>query len=415
MLVMRARLLALGSLIALAACVAPQEDDTHRASSRATTVPDDPDGRAHPAPCFRSFDIPGLGDGFVSPQDLNAKGHVAGAASRNGLVYAIFWDGVTTHQLGSGEGYAMALNDNDEVVGLGMLYRNGEAIALGSLGGDPSATLAGDINNSGQVVGNSQTADGQTHAFLWENGSMRDLGTFDGGTFSSAIRINDRGEILILAKPRGETTNHLVLWQNGTMTDLGTHEVGAAEVNARGDVLVGDYPNASLWRDGTRTAIVPFGDASATMVRAFNDGDQVVGAARRADPERFFAFLWQDGRTTEIGAGQDEVVTPLAINEFAGVVGFLGNGGVSPRAFYWRGGELTYLAPENERTLAEMINDAGRIVGLREGTAAVWDPIACSGETDGGASNDAGGGNGGGTNDAATNENDGGTSGGKTW
>ena len=45
--------------------------------------------------------------------------------------------------------------------------------ALGTLG-DARAYA---INDKGQVVGSSTTAEGTSYAFLWENGTMRDLGT----------------------------------------------------------------------------------------------------------------------------------------------------------------------------------------------------------------------------------------------
>ena len=43
--------------------------------------------------------------------------------------------------------------------------------------------------------GVSETATGETHAFLWQAGRMRDLGTLGGG-FSDARGINDRGQIV---------------------------------------------------------------------------------------------------------------------------------------------------------------------------------------------------------------------------
>ena len=63
---------------------------------------------------------------------------------------------------------------------------------LGTLGGD--SANAWNINDRGQVVGDSVTTDGSTHAFLWDKGVMTDLGTL-GGPFSSAAVINDRGQV----------------------------------------------------------------------------------------------------------------------------------------------------------------------------------------------------------------------------
>ena len=56
-------------------------------------------------------------------------------------------------------------------------------IDLGTLGGGYSR--AGDINASGQVVGESNS-----HAFLWQSGIMTDLGTL-GGSDSTANGINN--------------------------------------------------------------------------------------------------------------------------------------------------------------------------------------------------------------------------------
>jgi probable HAF family extracellular repeat protein len=63
---------------------------------------------------------------------------------------------------------------------------------LGTLGGTQSYGFG--INDHGDVVGVSETADGEWHAFLWRDGRMYDL---DGGAgHSGAAIINDRGQIL---------------------------------------------------------------------------------------------------------------------------------------------------------------------------------------------------------------------------
>jgi probable HAF family extracellular repeat protein len=68
-------------------------------------------------------------------------------------------------------------------------------IDLGTLGGMSSFVLA--VNESGQVVGTSDTAAGagHNHAFLWQNGVMSDLGTL-GGAKSTAGDISDAGQIV---------------------------------------------------------------------------------------------------------------------------------------------------------------------------------------------------------------------------
>jgi probable HAF family extracellular repeat protein len=65
---------------------------------------------------------------------------------------------------------------------------------LGTLGG--SSSKANGVNIYGQVVGVSETASGEQHAFLWtESGGIVDLGTLGGG-MSIATGINDQGQVV---------------------------------------------------------------------------------------------------------------------------------------------------------------------------------------------------------------------------
>jgi probable HAF family extracellular repeat protein len=93
-----------------------------------------------------------------------------------------------------------------------------EATNLGTLD-----SRASGINDAGQVVGASDTANGQTHAFITgPNGvGMTDLGTL-GGDFSEAYGINDTGQV-VGESGTNRGTHAFITGPNGAgMTDLGT-------------------------------------------------------------------------------------------------------------------------------------------------------------------------------------------------
>jgi probable HAF family extracellular repeat protein len=79
------------------------------------------------------------------------------------------------------------------------------------LGGTNSRALA--VNNSGQVVGSSDSPGG-THAFLFSGSSMKDLNAFvtpDSGWFlEKATGINDGGQIVGTGIHNGNTRGFLL-------------------------------------------------------------------------------------------------------------------------------------------------------------------------------------------------------------
>jgi probable HAF family extracellular repeat protein len=90
---------------------------------------------------------------------------------------------------------------------------------LGTLGGNSSHAIA--MNNNGQVIGNSDTASGYSHAFLWDSiHGMQDLGTL-GGTVSTAYAINDSGQVWGLSDT-SSGTSHVFVWDSSHgMQDIG--------------------------------------------------------------------------------------------------------------------------------------------------------------------------------------------------
>jgi probable HAF family extracellular repeat protein len=57
---------------------------------------------------------------------------------------------------------------------------------LGTLGGANGEALA--INKNGQVVGDSDTTEGPTHAFIFDHSELKDLGTLPGFENASHAR-----------------------------------------------------------------------------------------------------------------------------------------------------------------------------------------------------------------------------------
>jgi probable HAF family extracellular repeat protein len=95
---------------------------------------------------------------------------------------------------------------------------------IGTLGGGFSSALG--INSAGRVVGFSNTADGERHAFITgpDGVGMTDLGTL-GGDFSFAKAINDAGQVVgdsFFGGTLGATHPFITGLDGVGMTDLNT-------------------------------------------------------------------------------------------------------------------------------------------------------------------------------------------------
>jgi len=235
---------------------------------------------------------------------------------------------------------------------------------LGTLGGVSST--AQDINKNENIVGQSQTAAGETHAFLIVDGVMQDLGTL-GGTFSTADDINDNGQVA----GRSTTTSgemHAVLWTGGTALDLGPAPSTRPYLNENGQVAwagLGTDGNIHpvLWTDGVLTDLGTLGGPSAG-VSGINDRGEVVGSSSL--PGTFFqeAFVWRDGAMTDLG-NLGHGSNAFSINGAGQIVGRAFDAISQSHAVLWDAGGMTDLGtlPGHKSATAVVINDLGWVAG----------------------------------------------------
>ncbi len=117
---------------------------------------------------------------------------------------------------------------------------------LGTLPGGAFSTAYG-INSHGDVVGEATTASGASHAFLFDDGVMTDLGTLPLAApfepFSQARAINDRGQVVGNSNTGSGARSHAFLFDDGVMVDLGPFPGGIFEIargiNDRGQIVGG--------------------------------------------------------------------------------------------------------------------------------------------------------------------------------
>jgi probable HAF family extracellular repeat protein len=244
---------------------------------------------------------------------------------------------------------------------------------LGTLPGG-TASLAIAINSAGEVVGKSNTATGDDHAFLWVRGVMTDLGTL-GGTFSVANAINDAGQVVGFSSTASGLT-HAFLWQHGTMRDLGvlpgTDQSSASGINAGGQIAGAVTAPASsnlgsaavVWDRGAITPLpVPVGGSNCQAV-GIDAAGQAVGTCGVGGADR--AELWGRTGVTDLGSLGGNTINPTAINASGQVVGISSlqnDNGVHP--FLWDHGTMTDLTTRgvSQGFIPNAINAAGQIVG----------------------------------------------------
>jgi probable HAF family extracellular repeat protein len=293
---------------------------------------------------------------------------------------------------------------------------------LSTLGGRSSSAQG--VNDIGQIAGYSTTAAGSTHAVVWNNGQILDLGPgwatdinrggevvgynagrallwrprsgggYDpplslgtlGGSYSDAQAISDGGQITgNSATASGASHGYL---RTGTlMSDIhpasGPLASGASfpwGLNNSGSV-VGQWngtPNQSfLWTSAGGMRLLPTLGGSRGVALDINDNNQVVGWSEPAPGQPDEAYIYENGTIRRLGTLGSAGSVAMAIN-LSGVVVGRASTGRSAHPFYWTAaGGMKDLGLPKGMSFGQAwdVNSGGWIVGDASGQksrAILW-------------------------------------------
>ena len=222
----------------------------------------------------------------------NSSGQIVGTSYIDGQTHGTLWSGSGVSDLGAGTS-AMSINANGQVAGgngHAFVYNNGQFTDLGTLsGGNWSAGYG--INDNGMVAGYGSTANG-FRAFTWTaSAGLNMLGTL-GGNSSYAMGINNQGQVAghsIAA----DGYAHAFIANNGILKDLGT--VGsnsyAYGLNNAGAVVGYNPAGAFLYNGALLNLNSLIGSNSGWQLQqayGINDSGKIVGTGLFQGQSRAF-------------------------------------------------------------------------------------------------------------------------------
>jgi probable HAF family extracellular repeat protein len=196
-------------------------------------------------------------------------------------------------------------------------------------------TLAGGINDSGEIVGRYTDGAGTVHGFLLSNGVYSSFDVPGSTGFSAGIGVNSNGQIV--GDYYVNQTEHGYLLSGSTFTTIdppGAHGTQAEGINTAGDIVglyFADPPFQNGWSAQVHGFLlhagvftnIDFPGAADTEAWRINDAGQILGRYQKGDG-KFHLYILSNGNFTSLADLPGAVQT--ATLELGG---FNGNGDVS--------------------------------------------------------------------------------------
>lgn len=246
-------------------------------------------------------------------------------------------------------------------------WLDGAAEVLTDVDVDSSAV---DVNEAGEVLVQTYRPDGTAGALLWEpDGTVVDLAPEPLEAYGWDL--DDAGRVALNLIDPGEWQTHAAVWQDGVLARLddrgGASYVGeAGALNARGDVVgtvVTDVGSrAVVWRGGVpHDLVLPKGAES--FAEGVNEHGDVLGSVQKDALTR--AVVWEKGRLIRyLVEGQVERQRFYDLNEHGVAVGSVGDGRESMQAALADRRSIAFLPTLGGPTgTAYALNDDGVVVG----------------------------------------------------
>jgi probable HAF family extracellular repeat protein len=285
-------------------------------------------------PIYTLSDLGTLGGPTATASAVNDHGQAVGTmVDPAGYMHA--FSSLSSLNSAANESEASGINQQGQVAGTqffsqvayATVWNNGVATTLAGAG-----SYALSINSSGNLAG-MLVNNGQGNAFVTENGTVIDLGAFDGGSWSSAYALNDQGQ----AAGYGMISNGVFrgfIWTPGqgyiALGTLGGFSSYAMAIDNSGQVAgsaqtSNGYSHAFISSGPTMTDLGTLGGV-ASYAYGINDSGNVVGYSWTAGNAGSAGFLEEGGVMLDInslliGAPGWQVTALYGINNSNQVVG----------------------------------------------------------------------------------------------